>query len=77
MMKHKYVLWYAGGAMILGLVLAGSGFSLTPWIYVLVGLACPLMMMSMMGNTHGGHPRSGSGRSTNEDNNRLTGSSSN
>ena len=76
-MKHKYVLWYAGGAMILGLVLAGSGFSLTPWIYVLVGLACPLMMMPMMGNTHGGHPRSGSGRGTDGDHNRLTGSGSN
>jgi len=76
-MKHKYVLWYVSGATILVLVLAVSGISLTPWIYVLVGLACPLMMMSMMGNTHGGHPRSGSGRSTDEDNNRLTGSSSN
>ena len=60
-MKHKYVLWYVSGATILVLVLAVSGISLTPWIYVLVGLACPLMMMSMMGNTHGGHPRSGSG----------------
>ena len=76
-MKHKYVLWYVSGATILVLVLAVSGISLTPWIYVLVGLACPLMRMSMMGNTHGGHPRSGSGRSTDEDNNRLTGSSSN
>jgi len=35
------------------------------------------MMMSMMGNTHGGHPRSGSGPGTDEDNNRITGSGSN
>ena len=76
-MKHKYVLWYVSGATILVLVLAVSGISLTPWIYVLVGLACPLMMMSMMGNTHGGHPRSGSGRGTKEDHNRLAGPGSN
>jgi uncharacterized membrane protein YuzA (DUF378 family) len=75
-MRHKYVLWYAGGATILVLVLAVSGVSLTPWIYVLVGLACPLMMMSMMGDMHDGGPRSGSGRSTDEDHNRLTGSGS-
>jgi hypothetical protein len=76
-MKHKYVLWYVSGATILVLVLAVSGISLTPWIYVLVGLACPLMMMSMMGNTHGGQPRSGSGRGTKEDHNRLAGPDSN
>jgi hypothetical protein len=76
-MKHKYVIWYASGATILVLVLAVSGISLTPWICVLVGLACPLMMMSMMDNTHGGHPRSGSGRGTKEDHNRLAGPGSN
>jgi hypothetical protein len=76
-MNHKYVLWYAGGALLLVLVLAMTGVSLTPWVYLLIALACPLMMMFMMGNTHGGHPRSGSGQSADEDNNRPAGSGSN
>ena len=61
-MNHKYVLWYAGGALLLVLVLAITGVSLTPWVYMLIALACPLMMMFMMGNMHGGGPGSGTGQ---------------
>jgi hypothetical protein len=70
-MKHKYVLGYVSGATILVLVLAVSGISLTPWIYVLVGLACPLMMMFMMGNMQSRGP--GTGQSADDDHNRPTG----
>ena len=75
-MNHKYVLWYAGGALLLVLVLAITGVSLTPWVYMLIALACPLMMMFMMGNTRSGGPRSSTGENANEDHSHPIGSGS-
>jgi hypothetical protein len=51
MMNRKYVPWYLVGAAIVMAVLLASGVSSAVWVFVLIGLLCPLMMLFMMGGT--------------------------
>ena len=72
-MKPQHVMWYVA-ALIAGVVTAlALGAPASTVLPALVVLACPLMMMFMMGNMHGGGPRSGTG----QDDSHPTGSDSN
>lgn len=53
--------------MILVAALAVGGVRGTAWVYVLIGLACPLMMVLMMGGMHGSGSRGTSGNSSDAD----------
>ena len=76
-MNRKYVPWVVLGGAFVVAALALGGLSIWPALYVLIALACPLMMMWMMGNMHGGGRRGGSGNRTDIYNIRLTGSDDN
>jgi len=72
-MKRQHMMWYVA-ALIAGVVTAlAVGAPASTVLLALVVLACPLMMMFMMGNMHGGGPRSGTG----QDDSHPTGSDSN
>ena len=72
-MKRQHMMWYVA-ALIAGVVTAlAVGAPASTVLLALVVLACPLMMMLMMGNMHGGGPRSG----TDQDDTRPTRSDSN
>ena len=59
-MKRQHMMWYVA-ALIAGVVTAlAVGAPASTVLLALVVLACPLMMMFMMGNMHGGG-RYGSG----------------
>ena len=61
-MKRQHMMWYVA-ALIAGVVTAlAVGAPASTVLLALVVLACPLMMMFMMGNMHGGGPRSGTGQ---------------
>jgi hypothetical protein len=61
-MKRQHMMWYVA-ALIAGIVTAlALGAPASTVLLALVVLACPLMMMFMMGNMHGGGPRSGAGQ---------------
>jgi hypothetical protein len=61
-MKREHMMWYVA-ALIAGAVTAlALGAPASTVLVALVVLACPLMMMFMMGNMHGGGPRSGTGQ---------------
>ena len=61
-MKRQHMMWYVA-ALIAGVVTAlALGAPASTVLLALVVLACPLMMMFMMGNMHGGAPRSGTGQ---------------
>jgi hypothetical protein len=61
-MKRQHTMWYVA-ALIAGIVTAlALGARPSTVLLALVVLACPLMMMFMMGNMHGGGPRSGTGQ---------------
>jgi hypothetical protein len=61
-MKRQHMMWYVA-ALIAGVVTAlAFGAPASTVLLALVVLACPLMMMFMMGNMHGGGPRSGTGQ---------------
>jgi len=53
-MNHKYVPWLVLAAVIVLIGLSWSGVSVTPVIYPLILLACPLMMIWMMRGMNGG-----------------------
>jgi len=61
-MKRQHTMWYVA-ALIAGVVTAlALGAPASTVLLALVVLACPLMMMFMMGNMHGGGPRGGTGQ---------------
>ena len=61
-MKRQHMMWYVA-ALIAGVVTAlALGAPASTVLLALVVLACPLMMMFMMGTMHGGGPRSGTGQ---------------
>ena len=61
-MKRQHMMWYVA-ALIAGVVTAlALGAPASTVLLALVVLACPLMMMFMMGNMRGGGPRSGTGQ---------------
>jgi len=61
-MKRQHMMWYVA-ALIAGVVIAlALGAPASTVLLALVVLACPLMMMFLMGNMHGGGPRSGTGQ---------------
>ena len=61
-MKRQHMMWYVA-ALIAGVVTAlAVGAPASTVLLALVVLACPLMMMFMMGNMHGGGPGSGTGQ---------------
>jgi len=76
MMNRKYVPWYLAGAATLVAALFVGGVSSTVWVFVLIGLLCPLMMLFMMGGTQGGGSGGASGDSTDANEHRRTGSDS-
>lgn len=59
MMKGRHLLWYAValGAVAVGAMVFGMSASIILW--ALIVLACPVMMMFMMGG-HGGGSKHGS-----------------
>jgi peptidoglycan/LPS O-acetylase OafA/YrhL len=54
-MKSQYLPLYAIALAILIVGLAFAGVSVPTILFSLLVLACPLMMMLMMGGGHGGH----------------------
>jgi hypothetical protein len=75
-MNRKYIPWVALGGAFVVAALALGGLS-TPALYVLIALACPLMMLWMMGNMRGGGRGGGTGKSTDDHNIRPTSSDGN
>lgn len=57
-MKHQQLPLYATALAILIVGLAWAGVPVSTLLVGLLVLACPLMMMSMMGGMHGGRGRS-------------------
>ena len=75
-MKRQHMMWYVA-ALIAGVVTAlAVGAPASTVLLALVVLACPLMMMFMMGNTRSGGPRSSTGENANEDHSHPIGSGS-
>ena len=61
-MKRQHTMWYVA-ALIAAVVTALTlGAPASTVLLALLVLSCPLMMMFMMGNMHGGGPRSGTGQ---------------
>ena len=60
-MKRQHMMWYVAALIAAVLVALGFGASASTVLLALVVLACPVMMMFMMGNMHGGGPRNGTG----------------
>lgn len=54
-MNHKYAPWLILAAVIVLIGLSWGGVSVTPLVYPLILLACPLMMFWMMRGMNGGH----------------------
>ena len=55
-MNRKHLPGICLARVILVAALAVGGVRGTAWVYVLIGLACPLMMVLMMGDMHGSGP---------------------
>ena len=72
-MKHQHMAWYAATLIAVAVTALALGAPASTVLLALVVLACPVMMMFMMGNMHGGGPRSGTG----QDDSHPTGSDSN
>ena len=72
-MKRQHMMWYGAALIAAVLVALTLGAPASTVLLALVVLACPVMMMFMMGNMHGGGPRSGTG----QDDSHPTGSDSN
>lgn len=53
-MNHKYVPWLILAAVLVLVGLSWGGVSVTPVVYPLILLACPLMMFWMMRGMNGG-----------------------
>ena len=60
-MKRQHMMWYGAALIAAVLVALTLGAPASTVLLALVVLACPVMMMFMMGNMHGGGPRSGTG----------------
>jgi len=71
--KRQHMMWYGAALIAAVLVALTLGAPASTVLLALVVLACPVMMMFMMGNMHGGGPRSGTG----QDDSHPTGSDSN
>ncbi len=69
MLNNRYLPWFVLGAVTLVIGLALSGMSV-PWVYIVIALACPVMMLFMMGGMD-------SGGSTGTTDSHRTGSGSN
>lgn len=54
-MNHKYAPWLILAALLVLIGLYWGGVSVTPVVYPLILLACPLMMFWMMRGMNGGH----------------------
>jgi len=65
-MGVKHIGWCLLGAVILMVGLVVLGVSFSPWVYVIVGLTCPLMVLFMAAGMQG----SGAGRGAQRDNSR-------
>lgn len=65
MMNRKYIPLLLVGAGILAAAVLVGGASGTAWVFVLVALLCPLMMMFMMGGMRGRGSGGASGNGTN------------
>ena len=75
-MKRQHMMWYVA-ALIAGVVTAlAVGAPASTVLLALVVLACPLMMLFMMGGTQGGGSGGASGDSTDANEHRRTGSDS-
>ena len=72
-MKRQHTMWYVAALIAAVVTALALGAPASAVLLALVVLACPLMMMFMMGNMHGGGPRSGTG----EDDSHPTRSDSN
>jgi len=59
--KRQHMMWYGAALIAAVLVALTLGAPASTVLLALVVLACPVMMMFMMGNMHGGGPRSGTG----------------
>lgn len=64
MMHSKYIAWAGLAALFVAVGLGLGGFSISPWAYALVALACPVMMLFMMRGTHGGGSKDASSSDT-------------
>ena len=61
-MKRQHIMWYVAVLIAAVVTALALGAPASTVLLALVVLACPLMMMFMMGNMHGGGPRSGMGQ---------------
>ena len=64
MVHRKYIAWAVLAALVVVVGLGLGGFSILPWAYALVALACPVMMLFMMRGMHGGGSNDGSSSDT-------------
>ena len=64
MVHSKYIAWAALVALAVVVGLGLGGFSIWPWAYALVALACPVMMLFMMRGMYGGGSHDGSNNDT-------------
>ena len=60
-MKREHMMWFVVALIAAVLVALGFGAPASTVLLALVVLACPVMMMFMMGNMRGGGPRNGTG----------------
>jgi hypothetical protein len=55
-------MWYAAALIAVAVTAFAFGAPASTVLVALAVLACPVMMVFMMGNMHGGGPRSGTGQ---------------
>ena len=62
-MKSQHLPWYALALAAIVVAAFALGMPASMLAVLLVAMACPLMMMFMMGGMHGGGTKSGTGNS--------------
>ncbi len=75
-MKRQHMMWYAAALIAVAVTALALGAPASTVLLGLVVLACPLMMMFMMGGMQGGGSGGASGSNTNANNSQRTGSGS-